>query len=365
MAVKTFSIKDTNDLNNLKNNMADFEPKLIVFFSSSDYDNLNPSQKFKEAYPNAKVIGCTSHSEYYKNDFSYNTISVMAIDENSVSDVCVQVVENVSDGYDMDEITSKLHSYYGTYNEILQHFDKYVGLVLFESSCKIEEEFMDKLGTSTDIMFVGGTSSTTSNGISKVYADGKTYTNAVVLALLKTVSGYDVLKTQSAVILSDKTYKVTKSDMKNRLLYELDGRDVKEVYAEALGIDKSDIANYFVSNPVGVLANDEIFIRTMNEIQENGGVSLHCAIPENTEIHILKLTDIVKDTEKALNSAITYEPAGVINFNCLYRTFEMLNKKAEKEYCAIFGKYNSIGFSTSGEAFLGHINQTSTILVIK
>ena len=43
----------------------------------------------------------------------------------------------------------------------------------------------------------------------------------------------------------------------------------------------------------------------------------------------------------------------------------MLNKDLTQPYCALFGRYPSIGFSTGGEAFLGHINETSTVLIIK
>ena len=171
------------------------------------------------------------------------------------------------------------------------------------------------------------------------------------------------MKTQSAEVFSDKGLTVTKSDVKNRIMYELDNRPVAEVYAEVLGVDKSKIADYFVSNPLGVLANGEIFIRTFDQIKENG-ISLHCGIPEGTEIHILKIGDIIKDTKQALDNVITKQPAGVINFNCLYRTLEITNKNLIPQYCDLFGRYTSIGFSTYGEAYLGHINETSTVLII-
>ena len=43
--------------------------------------------------------------------------------------------------------------------EILANYERYVGVVLFESSAKAEEIFMDRLGTVTDLLFVGGSSS--------------------------------------------------------------------------------------------------------------------------------------------------------------------------------------------------------------
>ena len=120
----------------------------------------------------------------------------------------------------------------------------------------------------------------------------------------------------------------------------------------------------YLKGIAGVVADTEIFVRTFNQIQD-GGVTLHCGLPEGTEINVLEIGNIVDDTKKALDETISYEPAGVINFNCLYRTLEILNENQVEPYCALFGRYPSIGFSTNGEAFLGHINETSTILVIK
>ena len=177
-------------------------------------------------------------------------------------------------------------------------------------------------------------------------ASGKS--NTGIFSPEGTVRGYDVLKTQSACVMSERKLEVTKSDLHNRIVYEFDGRPCGEVYAEVLGVPVEEIQNYFVSNPLGIVADGEIFVRTFNQIQD-GGITLHCGLPEGAEINVLKIGDIVADTRQALDNIITYEPAGVINFNCLYRTFEMLNKKLTADYCALWGKYPSIpaSFPTS------------------
>lgn len=366
MSVKAISVKASDSVSavsEFKSKLGDFSPKFILFFASSVYDETNPAGVLKENFPDCEIIGSTSHSEYCNNEFNSSSISFMAIDKDSVEDVCVKVVENTnSDNADYVTPIEETYKYFGGYDNILNNFDKYVGIVLFESSSKSEEFGMDKIGTQTDILYIGGSSSEM-NGTSRVYANGKSYKNATVMATLKTVNGYKIIKTQSAEVFSDRELTVTKSDVKNRIMYEIDNRPVDEVYAEVLGIDKSDIANYFVSNPLGVLSEDEIFIRTFNEICENG-ISLHCGIPEGTVIHVLKIGDIIHDTKCALDEAIKEKPAGVINFNCLYRTLEITNKDVVQQYCELFGRYTSIGFSTSGEAYLGHINETSTVLVI-
>ncbi len=365
MAIKTLSIKGTDSRDvarQAREALADFQPKLILFFASSDY--AGPEAALREAFPDSEIIGSSSHSEYCDAAYTSGSVSIMAMDAGSVEDVYVQVVENIGAEPDLRGVLDGMHDHFGGVDQVLADYDRYVGVVLFESSAKAEEVFMDRLGTVTDLLFVGGSSSAAEGGQSLVYANGRSYTGAAVLAILKTVNGYGVLKTQSAHIFSECKLTVTKSDLRNRILYEFDHRPCGEVYAEVLGIGQDEIQNYFVCNPLGVVAGDEIFVRTFNQIQ-NGGITLHCGLPEGTEINVLKIGNIVDDTRKALDEAIPYQPAGVINFNCLYRTLEILNENQVEPYCALFGRYPSIGFSTNGEAFLGHINETSTILVIK
>ncbi len=365
MAIKTISIKATNSqeaASKVSEALKGFDPKLLIFFASSKYTS--PAAEFEKVFPNSEIIGSTSHSEYCGSEYQSDSISVMAIDKNSVEDVCLKVVENIDNEPNIRETINEMQDYFGGEAELFQNFDYYVGIVLFESSAKAEEMFMDRLGTTTDILFVGGSSSAAESGVSQVYAGGKSYTKAAVLAMLKTVNGYDVFKTQSAHIFSERKLLVTKSDLHNRILYEFDNRPCNEVYAEVLGVPTDQIQNYFVSNPLGVVAGEEIFVRTFDQIKD-GGITLHCGLPEGSEVNVLKIGNIVSDTQKVLDDIITYQPAGVINFNCLYRTLEIINENLVEPYCNLFGRYNSIGFSTGGEAFLGHINETSTILIIK
>jgi hypothetical protein len=57
------------------------------------------------------------------------------------------------------------------------------------------------------------------------------------------------------------------------------------------------------------------------------------------------------------------EIRGLINFNCMLRTKELMLTDSVESYGNIFKNIPTIGFNTYGEAFLGHINQTSVILI--
>lgn len=373
MAVKNFSYEDAvisaSSVNLdilLKEQWKGFSPKLILFFASSELGGDNPAAIIKNAFPDAEVVGCTSHSEFYKNKFTSRNICAMGFDDASVSDVCVEVVTEPKNRKEMRALLREMHGHFGGYDAILDEYKKFVGIVLFElESVSISEEsFMDSLGMVTDVPFVGGTASSNNGRASRVYCNGEEHTDAVVLAILKTTCGFDILKTQSADLLCEQAYTATHSDAAGRMLYELDGRPAIEVYAEAVGVSTDEATNRFTANPFGMLSGRELFIRAPKE-RLDGAISMFCGLPEGARVYILKSGDIVEDTRNDLEKVITYEPSGVIQFNCYHRTLELLERNQMQPYCNLFGAYNSIGLSTAGEAYLGQINKTAVILAIQ
>lgn len=66
----------------------------------------------------------------------------------------------------------------------------------------------------------------------------------------------------------------------------------------------------------------------------------------------------LKTIEKQLGSI-----GAIANFNCILRTLELKNKNQTEKYGQLFSSEPTVGFSTYGEEFVGHINQTATMLV--
>ena len=56
------------------------------------------------------------------------------------------------------------------------------------------------------------------------------------------------------------------------------------------------------------------------------------------------------------------EVAALLNFHCILRTLELENRGQTGAYGEIFTGVPTVGFSTYGEALIGHINQTSTMV---
>jgi hypothetical protein len=80
---------------------------------------------------------------------------------------------------------------------------------------------------------------------------------------------------------------------------------------------------------------------------------------------LLESADIVADTKAVVEEKLAEmgKISGIINFHFILRTLELERKNCTDDYARIFSNIPTIGFSTYGEAFLGHVNQTSTMLV--
>ena len=85
------------------------------------------------------------------------------------------------------------------------------------------------------------------------------------------------------------------------------------------------------------------------------------------ELSVLESTDIVRDTREAVAKKAKEFGAisGIINFQCILRTRELEQENQTEEYGRIFTEIPTVDFSTYGEEFIGHVNQTSTMLVFR
>jgi hypothetical protein len=92
-----------------------------------------------------------------------------------------------------------------------------------------------------------------------------------------------------------------------------------------------------------------------------------CSLKEGFGLNILEGRDIVKETKIDLEKtkADFGEISGIVNFNCILRTLELKDQKRTENYGELFSDIPTVGFSTYGETYIGHVNQTATMLVLK
>jgi hypothetical protein len=112
------------------------------------------------------------------------------------------------------------------------------------------------------------------------------------------------------------------------------------------------------------MVEGEPFVRSPQRVQDES-IIFYCQIREGAQLRILEAADIVAGTRSAVQAQNELRPiAGLIDFDCILRTLELRAEQRCSEYGAIFEKIPTVGFSTYGEEYLGHINQTSTMLAL-
>ena len=355
----------TEAVKEIKNQIKVTSPQFVVFFSSSNYDQAKIAKEMKEAFQEAQVIGCSTSGEIVSGKMLDNSVVAMAFDEETIADVKVEVIENLKESPDPQNAFNGFEKYF---NEKPAEMDinKYFGLVLIDGLSMSEEKLMDKVGTKTNVNFIGGSAGDDLKfKETNVYANGISYTNAAVLALVKPVKEFDILKTQSFEPLK-KRFVATKVNEEQREILELDGKNALTVYAEAVDKSRDSVSDAFMTFPVGVMVGDEPFVRSPQQSSQSG-IKFYCNVAEGTELTLLKSLNIVGDTKSALEKKLKEfgKVSGIINFNCILRTLELKSEKQTEAYGNIFTDIPTIGFSTYGEEYIGHINQTAVMLLIK
>jgi hypothetical protein len=280
-------------------------------------------------------------------------------------EVRIEVLEDLSRKFD---VTGAFRSFEKHFGEPAAGMgpSRYVGIVLTDGLNGREERLMEAIGDMTDVFFVGGSAGDDLRFRSThVYANGRAYTDAAVLALLKPGVPFDFVKTQSVRDLGVRMV-VTKADSPRREVVEFDNKPASTAYAEALGVTINELPDYFPTNPLGLVIDGEPYVRSPMMIQGQS-VLFYCGSVEGTTLSLLETGDIIEDTRRDLHEAEERLGgiSGLIVFNCAHRALELSNKRLTGKYGELFGGIPTIGFNSYGEQCIGHVNQTATMLAFR
>jgi len=352
-------------VNEIKSQIQMQNPKAILFFASSFYPADVISKEMQQTFKGSKVFGCTTAGELVDNKMLKKSLVAMAFNESVFEDVCVKVLEDINEKDNLPAVINEFSEYFNT--PVLEmDMEKYFGFILFDGLSNSEEKVMASLGSKTNIVFVGGSAGDDLNfKATWVFADGKVYNNAAVLVLVKAATDFTFIKAQSFNVL-DRKLTATKVNVSAREVAEFNGKPASEEYARVLGVSPDALSGKFMSNPLGLIIDDEPYVRSPQQV--NGThVKFYCQLLEGVELSVLDSTSIVEDTKKAIEEAKAYlgSISGLVNFHCILRTLELQSINQEKEYGLVFSGIPTVGFSTYGEEYIGHINQTSTMIAFK
>ncbi|MBN7773260.1 FIST C-terminal domain-containing protein [Clostridium aminobutyricum] len=362
-------INEEEAVQDIKNQLKGFNVKLLVFFASSCFNQARMSHLMQAAFKDSIVFGCSTAGEIANGAFLKNAIVATAFHSNIIADAKVEVIEQMQKGLRVEAAFSSFETYF---RESCYTMDvtRYLGIVLIDGISMKEERLMDRIGNRSNVYFVGGSAGDDGKyDRTFVYANGRAYADSAVLVLIKMndEASFDILKTQSYKALNDKLI-ATKVNEETREVMEFNNKPAILAYAEAVGASSIEEATkYFTTHPVGlIIGGNDIFVRSPRE--RNGtNIKFYCNLLQGMEVTLLEATDIVQDTKDALEKKM-HAPEkieGLLHFQCVQRTQALEKNNLVKEYGEIFKGIPNSGFSTYGEEYIGHMNQTSTMLIFK
>lgn len=342
---------------------------LVIFFCSSYYDLDALASEMNALFPNVAVVGCTTAGEIGPAGYRDYSLTGASFPASS----CLAVTGHYDELQQFDPIKG-----YDFVNSLLQQLEDKrpdaepkdcFALMLIDGLCKREEPvvntFQKALG---NIGLFGGSAG--DDQIFKqtwVFCDGAFRTNSVVLTLINTIYPFKLFKAQH-FIGSQERLVITKADLPQRTVIEINGLPAAEEYARLLGttVEHLDTAQ-FTANPVVVRINGMDYVRAIHKANPDGSLTFYCAIDKGIVLRTAHGADFMPNLEQTFASIRT--EIGPIQFtlacDCLLRQLEMTHKGLKGAVEEIFKKNNVIGFSTYGEQFMGvHINQTITGIAI-
>lgn len=240
-----------------------------------------------------------------------------------------------------------------------------IGLLAVDGVCRCEEAVIGKLQSALPgIPIVGGSAGDALRfARTFVYQQGEFRNAAGSLLLVR--GGFSAIPFQTHHFTdSGERTVATEVDTASRRLIQLDGKRVTKRLAELMNCSESALTvEKLATRSLMIRFGDITFVRAVQSINDDGSLTMFCAINRGDVLHFGKAGGIV-DTTASYFEALKNQnrtPDLVIGFDCILRRLELAMRGRTQEMNGILRQVPFVGFSTFGEQCLGqHVNQTMT-----
>ncbi len=359
----------TSAIEELRSRLNVEQAAAILFFSSVDHDGERVAQALREDHPSTPTIGCTTAGEFTEAGTGTGGIAAVAIP----ADKAVRAASALADfngGVEAGTAAAiaELEAQFGAPLAELDP-EHHIGIVLIDGMHGVEERVNELLGHAAPFLsFVGGSAGDDLQfAQTGVFVNGRSTVHGAALLVLELSVPFSIVKSCSFVP-SGTRFRVTRADVPQRIVWELDGRPAVEVYAEAVGVSPDSLdSQTFMRSPLGLMIDGEPWIRSPQQVVEGGGLKFYCQILEGIDIDLMAATDLIGETRAAIRRAaheLDDAPSGAVLFNCILRRLEIDATGQQDAFVNAVGVCPVGGFHTYGESYIGHINQTITGVLI-
>lgn len=363
-----------NSIEAVEESTADWtgSPDLILLFCSTQQCAGEVAAEFRKRFPSAIVVGCTTTGEQLNGKHLRGSLVAVSIESDHLewSPALLPDLNTL----DEERVNSAVDYMFANLNADPHLIDvnEYFCLCFVDGLSMREESLSSWLADALEgVPLVGGSAGDDLHFVqTQVILNDRSYSNSAVLLLARSKLPFRLLKHQQFQATNNALV-VTKADPATRRIIELDGMPAITAYADALGLQESDITGGVIQgNPVVFSTNGDLYVRSIRQIETDGSISFFCAVEEGMVLQFGEDLGLLQSIEVQLEEFKKQFGRAdlLISFNCVLRALETAEKKLQ---CELERTYQDscktcIGFDTYGEQFNGlHINQTLVGLALR
>src|SRR5262245_20425502 len=287
--------------------LASAELAMIVVFVSPFYDAASFIKEISDRMVDRPVFGCTTAGELAPHGWDEDSVVALGFDaEDFIISACA--LPDLS-SFRIDHGRALCGDLYREFTKRTEHCDARhdsFGLLFIDGMCQREEAVMSAIyGSLEDIPVVGGSAG---DGLrferSWVFYDGKAFTDAAVLILIKTRLPFRLFKCEHFEPTSSKMV-VTEADIERRIVKEINAESAALEYSRAVGLGDTKLDAFsFAAHPVLVRVGGAYYARSIQRMYPDGSLRFFCAIDEGMVLTVARALDPVESDRKStrLNS---------------------------------------------------------------
>ncbi|WNS46686.1 FIST N-terminal domain-containing protein [Paenibacillus sp. MMS20-IR301] len=250
------------------------------------------------------------------------------------------------------------------YNKVKDNVNAFM-LLLCDGQGAMEESILSSLFfIAPEFKIIGGSAADDGQGETYIYIGSRRVRN---LGIFFDMSARTVLVKENIYVPTGKTMLVTEADLFGRRVYSFNGRPAAEEYARVIGVPVEELADHFLSSPLGKRYEDDLIIASPMVINADGSVTFYSQVMSSTYVEVLSSADPLAVLEETLGSS-PYKPSFVLNINCTLRDqlFKRDNLWPAFDDQMLGFCSNITGFISFGEQYYKkHANQTMILLLVE
>lgn len=366
-----------------------FAPTFVVAYVSPHVDIDQVARQLASRFPGAPTMLCSTAGElhadggklYCQTGSRWDRVVVQCFDASVIAQAeivslplgCEDLRRGGVESNLKDRIDRLSRSIANLKVSMNIDFRDTLAYVIFDGLSASESFFMEALYDSGRFpcLFVGGSAGGTFDFKNTWLHDGKRkYENHALIAFIKTAPNarFGVLKTQNFEATGH-SFHVLSSSVEQRFVSQVIDRQGRinsmvDALCDVLKCTPGNLEAKLAEYSFAITVGKELFVRSISQMNINEGkVHFYCDIAPGEELHLVKRTGLVSNTDRDFKQFMQGKPgapvAGILN-DCILR--RLCNERELADMGRTMAGAAVAGFSTFGEILGLNLNQTLTAI---